>query len=402
MRTTDSSRPIRSRANAPGDPHRSPGRLWVLRLSAVAIAVLASIVLLETLLRILPTNEGPRRAPVNDADPIARLEPNRTSTWSRDWNFSIVNEVRVNNDGFVSGFDYDADGSGSLIAVIGDSTVEAVMVPFRQTCAGRLAETLAPDSRVYSFGLSGAPLSQYLAWARYIRDKFRPDGLVIVVFENDYDESMMSYARYPGFHYFVEDSGGDRLVLQRIDFEPSLLHRYLGTTAIYGYLSENLVLKVRMIYMRHRLAGEEVPSPLMRADDPIRVADSKRAVDAFLERLPGFSGLDPDRIVFVVDGIRPPLYDREELRASDGSLVDVMRRYFLAAARRQGYETLDMQPVFIAHHREHRRRFEWPQDRHWNPLGHEMCWEAVMQSSTMSKTFPRISEIRAGAAGDTP
>lgn len=381
----------------------SPGRLWVLRISAVAVAVLVSIILLETLLRILPAAEDPSRSPVNDAEPVAHLKPNRTFTWSIGWNFSIVNQVRVNNAGFVSDFDYDADGPGSLIAVIGDSFVEALQVPFRQTCAGRLAEMLVPDSRVYSFGLSGAPLSQYLAYARYIRDRYGPDGLVIVVIENDYDQSMLRYARYPGFHYFVENPVSGRLVLQRTDFERSLLRRSLGTMAIARYLVVNLQLRDKVIQTLQRLVGEEVPGPFMRADNqPTRIVDSKRAVDAFLERLPEFSGLDPDRIVFVVDGIRPPLYDWEELRASDGSLVDVMRRYFIATARRQGYETLDMQPIFIAHYREHRRRFEWPQDRHWNPLGHEMCWEAVMHSSTMSKMFPRLSEIQTGAAGDTP
>ena len=36
-----------------------------------------------------------------------------------------------------------------------------------------------------------------------------------------------------------------------------------------------------------------------------------------------------------------------------------MRRYFLAHARRKGYETFDLQPRFIARYRTHRRRFEW-------------------------------------------
>lgn len=65
-------------------------------------------------------------------------------------------------------------------------------LPYRQTCAGRLAKTLAPDIRVYSFGLSGSSLSQYLAYAKYARDAFHPDGLVVVVTDNDYDETLLS------------------------------------------------------------------------------------------------------------------------------------------------------------------------------------------------------------------
>ena len=140
-----------------------------------------------------------------------------------------------------------------------------------------------------------------------------------------------------------------------------------------------------------------MPSDAPETADPgRRTADSKRAVDAFLERLPGYSGLDPGRILFVVDGARYA----ESLKTARGGFVDEMRRYFIANARRQGYETIDMQPTFIAHHREHRRRFEWPQDGHWNALGHELCRDAVARSTLLSKTFPRSRSARTGAAGE--
>ena len=43
------------------------------------------------------------------------------------------------------------------------------------------------------------------------------------------------------------------------------------------------------------------------------------------------------------------------------------------------------EPVFLAHYRVHRERFEWPQDYHWNSLGHRMCFEAVSQSRVLSR-----------------
>ena len=143
--------------------------------------------------------------------------------------------------------------------------------------------------------------------------------------------------------------------------------------------------------------AETMPSDAPETADPgRRTADSKRAVDAFLERLPGYSGLDPGRILFVVDGARYA----ENLKTAKGGFADEMRRYFIANARRRGYETIDMQPLFIAHHREHRRRFDWPHDAHWNALGHELCRDAVARSALLSKTFPHSRSAGTGAAGE--
>ena len=82
--------------------------------------------------------------------------------------------------------------------------------------------------------------------------------------------------------------------------------------------------------------------------------------------------------------------DSRLFRNNDGSseAMDVMRRYFLANAGRRGYEAIDMQPRFIAHYREHGRRFEWPRDEHWNALGHERCFEAVAGSELLAVGFP--------------
>ena len=346
-------------------------------------ACLVPLLGVELLLRVLPVHGHIRYAWVDAEQPIHRFEPDQEFTWSKDWNFSISNTVAVNNAGFVSDVDYRADAPGPLLAVVGDSYVEAFMVPYRSTCAGRLATLLEPAARVYSFGTSGAPLSQYLAYARHARDTYRPDGLVVVVIGNDYDESLREYEAKSGRHQFV-DRGAGGLTLERNDrayTAPSLRHRLEQRSALVRYLVYNLRVLDSARRVRFRLAGAEDPR-LFSEHTPARavqsrVAASKRAVDAFLDLLPAYAGLDPGRIVFVVDGIRPHLYDGRALAAARGSFVDVMRRYFLANADRAGYETIDLQPRFISHYRRHRQRFEWPHDGHWNALGHERCFEAV-------------------------
>ena len=65
-----------------------------------------------------------------------------------------------------------------------------------------LEENIDNKFKVYSFGFSGAPLSQYLKWAEFSVDKFNVSHLVINVVANDFDESLLKYKQSPGFHYF--------------------------------------------------------------------------------------------------------------------------------------------------------------------------------------------------------
>lgn len=361
---------------------------WILRGLALLIGVLAPLAALEMVLRLLPVHESLHKLPVNDENPLMRFKPNRQFTFSTGWDLSLVNEVRVNNHGFVADFPYERDAPGPLLAVIGDSYVEAVMVRFSDTCAGSLARRLAPAVRVYAFGVNASPLSQYLAYADYVKDTFRPDGLVIVVVDNDFDESMLTDGSSPGYHYFV--AGGGELVLQRKDFAPSLLREIARQSALARYLAIN----VRGATGGGRLTllpdGRELRLAGTRpGTDPFRMSRSKRVVDAFLRLLPDMAGLEPERIAFVVDGMRSHLYEDETLAIAEGTYFDIMRRYFMTNAAAAGYEVLDMQPEFVRHYQAHRRRFDWPYDYHWNPLAHSLCADAAAGSGLVSRVLAR-------------
>ena len=357
------------------------------RVLALLFGTLLALVCLETVARVLPVNEGPRALSVNDANPIFRYRPNREFVWSAGWNFSPVNEVKVNNFGFVNDQDYDPDGTGALLAVIGDSFIEAFPVPFEHTCHGRLAARLNGTARVYSFGASGTPLSQYLAYAGYVRDTFRPAGLAIVIIDNDYDQSLAKYGLQGGKHQFVERGGG-RLALERSDLEFRPRFRLVRGSALVRYLAINLGLARARI---HRLfTGDDPDARVPEADRATWVVDSKRAVDAFLDMLPAASGLEPERILFVVDGIRPRVYGSDVPEGENGvyredvGYVDAMRRYFIENVVRRGYEAIDLEPAFAAHYRLHRTQFDWlPRDGHWNALGHEVCSEAAAGSELL-------------------
>ena len=316
--------------------------------------------------------------PDDEEYPFLRFQPEQEYTWSRGWNFEVVNQVRVNNYGFVSDHDYDAEATTPLLAVVGDSYVEAAMVPYGQTCAGRLATHLSPRLRVYSFGMSGAPLSQYLVYAQHLRDEFRPSGFVFIVVQNDFLRSLLKYQWYPQHTYFDDGNAGE-LTFVRLFRSRSWLQRSMSRSNLLRYLYWNVGLAKKMIPMTR---SNPNPNPKNAAE----LADSKRAIDHFFELLPEMSGLEPARIAFVVDGPRFTLYSESEEAAErfQGSFADMNRRYFMAGAEARGYEVMDMLPRFADHWEANGARFDWPKDSHWNALGHSVCFETVAKSALLS------------------
>ena len=173
--------------------HRHP---WLLRPVSALIGVTVVLAALELTFWILPVREVTPRLSPNGSDRITRFRPNEQRRYSAGWDFYLVNEMRTNNAGWVSDIDYERTADTPLVAMVGDSYVQGDQVPWRDTCHGRLARRLDDAIRVYSFGINGAPLSQYLAYAEHARDSYRPVALVIPIVENDFDQSLRWMTRF--------------------------------------------------------------------------------------------------------------------------------------------------------------------------------------------------------------
>lgn len=361
-------------------------KMMSLALISILLGVAVTVLILEVALRAFSVNEGLQVTPVNQDNPILKFAPNRTSIWSKNWNFSIVNKVKTNNYGFVNDIDYDPNATTPLLAIVGDSYVEAAMVPYKQTVSGIFATALAPKTRVYSFGSSGSALSQYLAYCRYARDTFRPDALVIVVDGNDYSESLLQYKSAPAFHYFTKSPDGT-LVLQRVDFEVTPWRSLVRRSALGMYLATNVHAQFWPNRIKRYFSQLVSRTPHSVTDASMNterghIFESQEAVETFLKLLPSLSGLPPSKIIMVVDGMRETIYDTERVAgiAAYIAYVDVMRRYFIAKAQAGGFEVIDMQPRFLEHYRRYGQRFEFATDYHWNPLGHAVVADAVQRS----------------------
>lgn len=351
-------------------------------LISIFCGIIATLAGLEIMLCFLPVNEGLRFAALNDKQPFLHFEPNRTSTWSRGWNFSLVNKVHSNNYGFINDQNYDPKGSGPLLALIGDSIVEAVMVPYPKTSQGKLAKSVNGFGRVYSFGISGAGLSDYLILAEYANKTFKPNGVIFIIISSDFEESIHKEV---GHYYFFEEPNNNELVLKKVDYNPGFFRRVLRNSKLLMYLVTNVNVFERVNQrFRHR---QSYMSNIERTVDEKVISDSKIAVDTFFKELPKRSGLDTSKILFVIDGIREVIYNPEKISEARGCYFDIMRRYFVTKAMLLGYEVIDMQKFFEEHYKIHRQRFEYPNDNHWNEIGHEVLADAVSRSSVFRKLF---------------
>ena len=84
---------------------------------------------------------------------------------------------------------------------------------------------------------------------------------------------------------------------------------------------------------------------------------------------------------------RPELYDEDALNAVSDSYFALMRAHLMNQARAAGFEVLDLQPALIADYRERQLRFEFPDDNHWNGIGHEVFARVVRGSKVYRNTF---------------
>lgn len=345
-------------------------------LATTVVALLLVAGLAEGALRFLPVAEGMNVEPVNAENPVYHFKPNQDLVWSRGLLFDLVNRIRINDVGFVNDQDYGNGDGKPALAVVGDSQVEAAMVPYRQTVHSRIAQITG--RKVYSFAASGAPLSQYLVWAGYARRHWDPDQLAIVILGNDFDESVLRFKSSPGFHYYREDPDGE-LRLVRIDYHRSPVRDLAKTSALVRYLVINGHIIERLSRIGRVLAGaahaaeEEYAGNTSISTDPERLRLSKRAVDAFLADLTEVAGWPSDKVVLVVDGFR---YPPDRARAAE-SYFGQMRRYLMQMASQRGFRVVDLDEFFFADFEAHGQPFEFPTDGHWNSRAHDIAARAV-------------------------
>ena len=357
-------------------------------LAILFVGFVATLILLEGVLYFFPVSDGLWRAPVNKKHPVFHYVPNRTITWSQDWNFDLVNKIHINNEGFVNNQDYDPSAKTPLVAVIGDSYVQASLVPYPQTFFGRLSHEFEGKGRIYTFGASASGLSQYLIWAQYARDRYHPKEFIISLFGNDFVESLCSYhAVKEGIYCFNKDVQGNAQ-FERDDYHPGKLQKILQSTRLGRYLWGNCNIKATLLNLKDMWQEKKRYASNAAFDvKEQEMNDYRWTVDVFLDKLPEMTGVDPAHIVLLVPGFRPEMYDVEQLKEVQASVWAKMRAYIFEQAKKRNIQTLDLHPYFMENYAKDKTRFEFSADNHWNTKAHEVITDAIIKSKFLNNVF---------------
>lgn len=343
-------------------------------------------------MRFLPVNASYAALPVNASDPIIHFPPHTTQQYSIGWKMAAPQQNWANNDGYYSDYDYVRNGKPTM-AVIGDSFVQASQVPNAEAFHALLHNALQGQGNVYGFGVQGAPLSQYLLFAQYARERYQPEAMVFTIISNDFDQSIHQYGStlLSGMHLFSDTSPQARLEL--LEYEggdrPGL-RGLLKRSALLRYLYDNVGLNPGQLKAWFAPKPDQSNTALFGGApanvEPERLMAAQRAVDLFFQHLPEKSGLTADKIVFVLDGMRE-VKDTATGDIAEQSYFGQMRRYFTQAAQQGGYTVVDMHPIFYQAQQNGEKVDFIPIDWHWNSFGHALVADAIKQTTVYQRTF---------------
>jgi hypothetical protein len=316
------------------------------------------------------------------ANQIIHYRPGQSGLTYPDRDLGHPVPFTVNADGWNSLHPrYDAARDGKLrVAVVGDSYVAAFEVAPRLSLAGQLETLLGQgEAEVYPFGVRGAPLSEYLHIARYVVAKYEPDVVVVVIVHNDFDESYrIPPGRYTSSFLHVRfDGEGVEEVPPRPYREPRLEAWIRTRSYAFRFLFYRLQVgsqQLRSLYASllgtPRRFEANVDTSRLAGDEPRMHRFASYVFDQ-LARLKDSSGT---RFLLVMDAPRDAIYAGRDPRESEAY---AMNRIASEASAAAGLAFVDLTPFFELDYRDHRARFEFPHDGHWNARAHGLAARIV-------------------------
>lgn len=334
-------------------------------LTHIAIGIFGALAALEVLLHFLPVLHGWANPPFTAIDPIVREWPHASYTYSRRWNLLDVQTGRFNNLGFPAD---EVNVAKPSVAVIGNSFVEAAMVPQKD----RLGAVLAKRGclQVAALGMSGENAPGYIVTANWALKKLMVRAVVFVIIAGDIEESFTPKPR----GYWYQNVDGHIVTAGNTNFT---LRNTLMKSRLFDYLYYHLKVGPKMFFedWRRPDAPFVQASPVQAAphgdtsnhtiSSLVRTAEEKFIADAAKLQRQGvivFLALDPDR---------QAIY-----RGDSGQTPTMVTLSSLA--RNAGLQVIDLSATFSEAYRKDHRKFELDQsDSHWNAYGHSLAANAI-------------------------
>lgn len=315
------------------------------RLLPFLAGVLAVLFLLEFAFRVLPVGTATQGGYYEH--PLILSYPARHCfVASTGWDLKGPQRICANNVGFVSDHDFVADPTA--VGLVGDSYVEANMLPAEKRIGAALERQLG-GRPVYAFGGPGSNLLDYAVRAKFAAEKFGIRTFVFILERNDVKQVLCGSGHVHGV--CMEAHSGQIKTLTQAP--PGLLKRVLRESALAQYLVSQLKIDLtKPLWNR----GTKIPAATGNAP-VLSVLQQKTAVDYFFRQILSIEG---GRFVFVVDPDRAHLL--EPVEGDHGALLDMMRE-----AGHQHAIVIDPSEEFRKYLVDtHRILAVGPYDLHWN------------------------------------
>ena len=242
-----------------------------------------------------------------------------------------------------------------------------------QSVSARLEAQLGPaSSEVFSFGISGAPLSQYLQMARYVAREFHPDAIVVVIVHNDFIESYRPKDERFSASFLHVRVGDTVTEVPPLPYDRQPVAQWLLArlaTLRFGFYAWRSIFEATT-------SGPEAGGAPARYEANINVAELdverpriERAAAYLFEQFAAIERSANARILFVMDSPREAIYAGKDPRSLD---VYELNRIAQAAAERAGLPLVDLTDAFVDDYARRARRFEFATDNHWNADAHAL------------------------------
>lgn len=298
--------------------------------------------------------------------------------------FEIEAPFRVNEAGWNSGHKQYLAKSDSVrrIAVIGDSYVEAFQVSYKSSFAERLQAELGDKSEVYRFGISGAPLSQYLWMLEHEVLQYSPDVVVVNMVHNDFRESWSSQGGEYSSSFMKLLISEDESVreLSPQPYKPGKLS-FIRQMAWYRFTAFRFQASpgalIRSLFDREN----EAIANVSRIDLKQNRVTNASVTDHVFSRIKSSASLHGFKVVLLMDGVR----ELVEGKISESAAIEALwlNQMVTQKARKYDLNLIDLHPVFTENYRVHQSTFQFKSDAHWNRQAHELV--AKVLSDAVSK-----------------
>lgn len=292
---------------------------------------------------------------------------------------------KINTDGWNSPIEYDSikQPGKQRIVVFGDSYIESLMVDNDEHFPYLLGQKLGPSAEVYSMGMSGASLAQYLQMSRYANQRFDPDVLIVTCVYNDFIQSIDKYAS--GRYFFLRLNIDDTTNIKEIPPIPRIERkfRWLKSSGTVRYFVNNKkmfrsLLKRKKPSSENQTARQDEVQQVQLMDEmvigpkdsaalaptwgPAKVA-TDYIIGKFMEENCG-----KRRVIFMMDAPRLNIYQRNK----EQNLLLRLETILEESCRKHGAEFLSLSPYFESEYAQHKQRFDNDRDMHWNPYAHSL------------------------------